>query len=349
MFAAFAGMLIMIVSMLIMIVSMLIMIVSMLIMIVSMLIMIVSMLIMIISMLIMIVSMLIMAVSMLKMIVSMLIMIVSMLIMIVSMLIMVGSVSLPMAGMLKITGNAPENTAGRIPAGKAVWLKEIIMGGRDYVPANDAVFDKWFKFMNQYVNGKCSGQSPEWTHIPQEALTTLTGAYAAWYTAYSMTIGPHTKVDTEAKNDAKKAAKAVIRPFVNQYLRFPPVTDEDRTAMGIPNHDNTRTRIGAPATKPVFAIEVKTIRSLTIPFHEEGVKSRGIPYGFNGAVVSWDVPAAPVTDPKKLTHSELATRSPHVLSFEEADRGKMVYIALQWQNESGRKGKFTAIQTAFIP
>jgi hypothetical protein len=88
----------------------------------------------------------------------------------------------------------------------------------DYIPGNDAAFNTWYKFLNQYVNGKCTGQSPEWTHIPQDALAAQQSAYAAWYNAYALTFGPHTPVETEAKNDAKKAAKAAVRPFVNQYL-----------------------------------------------------------------------------------------------------------------------------------
>ncbi|MDR1374422.1 MAG: hypothetical protein LBJ24_05555 [Treponema sp.] len=217
----------------------------------------------------------------------------------------------------------------------------------DYVPARDADFDKWFIFLVQYVNAKCLDST--WTHIPQAARTELTGARNAWTTAWTNVQGPHTKVDTEAKNDAKKAAKAVVRPFVNQYLRYEPVTDEDRTAMGIPNHDTIRTPIGRPGTIPVFTTEVRGIRSITLPFHEEGAKSHAIPYGFDGAVVSWEVSDTPVTDPKKLTRSELATSTPHTLHFEEADRGRTVYIALQWQNEKGEKGDFSAIQTAIVP
>jgi hypothetical protein len=64
-------------------------------------------------------------------------------------------------------------------------------------------------------------------------LTAIAAVYANWYTAYSKVLGPHTPVDTEAKNAAKKAAKKAVRAFVNQYLRFDPVTDEDRTAIGI--------------------------------------------------------------------------------------------------------------------
>jgi hypothetical protein len=94
----------------------------------------------------------------------------------------------------------------------------------DYLTLGDPVFDQPYKFMCQYVNGKCSGAEPEWTRIPAAARTGLNNGCAA-------TIGPHTPVDTDAKNDAKKDAKGVIRPFVNQYLRFPPVTNEDRTAI----------------------------------------------------------------------------------------------------------------------
>jgi hypothetical protein len=37
----------------------------------------------------------------------------------------------------------------------------------DYLALIDAVFNQFFKFMVQYVTAKCSGASPEWTHIPQ--------------------------------------------------------------------------------------------------------------------------------------------------------------------------------------
>jgi hypothetical protein len=220
---------------------------------------------------------------------------------------------------------------------------------KEYIPDNDGKFDKFWEFMNRYVGQKCGGNRPEWTHIPPEALSKMNEAYAVWAAAYAGIVGPHTPVDTEAKNNAKKAGKKVIRAFVNQYLRFPPVTDEDRTAMGVPNRDTTRTPVGVPKTKPVFNIEIKGIRSVTIPFRDEGTESHAIPTGFGGAVVSWDPSDTPIKDPKKLTRSELATRSPHVLTFEEEDRGKIVYVSLQWQNKKGQKGDFSAIQMAIIP
>ncbi|MDR2793324.1 MAG: hypothetical protein LBB61_06615, partial [Treponema sp.] len=78
---------------------------------------------------------------------------------------------------------------------------------KDYLALPDAEFERFYKYMNQYVDGKCTGSTPEWTHIPQIARTEMADAYAAWNVAYGRTIGPHTPVDTEAKNDAKDAAK----------------------------------------------------------------------------------------------------------------------------------------------
>jgi hypothetical protein len=201
--------------------------------------------------------------------------------------------------------------------------------GKDYVPKKDADFDVWFKFMIQYVAKKCSIIPPataaEWTHIPAEVRAALADAYAFWYTLYLAVIGPHTPVDTQAKNNAKKAAIAKIRPFVNQYLRFLPVTDEDRTAMGIPNRDTIPTPI-EPTTRPEFALTLKDIRQIGIVFWDQGKSSkhRAIPYGMNGAVVLWEVRPDPPDKPENLSKSALATRTRFTLEFEEPERGKTV-------------------------
>jgi hypothetical protein len=69
----------------------------------------------------------------------------------------------------------------------------------------------------------------------------------------------------------------------------------------------------------------------------------------NGAVISWDILDAPPANASLLRNTALATRTPHILTFGEEDRGKTVYIAMQWQNEKGHRGKFSEIQWAVIP
>jgi hypothetical protein len=50
-----------------------------------------------------------------------------------------------------------------------------------------------------------------------------------------------------------------------------------------------------------------------------------------------------------MTNTVLATRSPHLLHFDEEERGKRVYITLQWQNESGIRGDPAEMQMAIVP
>jgi hypothetical protein len=221
----------------------------------------------------------------------------------------------------------------------------------DFIPGMEAAFDSWLKFLIQYVTQKCSGASPEWTHIPQAVLTALANVYAAWYTAYSKMQGPHTKVDTEAKDDAKAVAKAMVRPFISQYLRFYPVTNEDRTAMGIPNHDPHPTPINPPETGPSFSIIQIGPGTLGIVYRNGEKGKRGSkPKGVENVRIYMGVSDEPVTDQEKLPWSKKATKCPHIIRFREADRGKRVYFACKWElRKEGGESPWSEIQSEIIP
>jgi hypothetical protein len=222
---------------------------------------------------------------------------------------------------------------------------------KSFIPSSYPLYDTFFKNVCQYVNTKCTGGTPEWTHIPAAERTALNDAYADWYTFYARVKVPHTKADTAAAKAAFTRSKKVLARFIRVWFRgFPDiVTDEDLAAMNIPPIDKTHTPIGRPTTRPVFHIVVKDTRLLAIYFQDQDTESRAIPYGMNGAVISWGIFDAPPSGPEALMHTELATRTPHLLHFAEEDRGKTVYIALQWQNESGVRGDSTEMQSAIIP
>jgi hypothetical protein len=233
---------------------------------------------------------------------------------------------------------------------------------KDYIPARDADFDRWFSFLYQYVSKKCAGNPPEWTHIPQAALTKLGEVHAAWKTAYGATIGPHTPVETEAKNNAKTAAKAVIRSFVNQYLRYPPVTNEDRKAMGIPNWDTVPTPIPKPEAQPeadisypgVHMVELNHIRTVGAakddPRSDYGVR---IFWGILGPATEHDKfrLSEPPVSGEDLPHSTFTHRQRYRFNFD-GDSGKTVYFCLRYENEKGGEegeGPFGPIFSAIIP
>ncbi|MDR1862372.1 MAG: hypothetical protein LBQ67_00470 [Treponema sp.] len=234
------------------------------------------------------------------------------------------------------------------------------MARRDYIPSNSAEFDRFFKFMNQYVAQKCDGQTPEWTHILAPARTAMADAYTAWYTAYSQTIGPHTPVETEAKNDAKKAAEQVIRPFVQQYLMFPPVTNEDRTAMGLHNPDLVKTPVPKPVNQAeadltfpgIHLVELQKIRPVSgaVPDRRSDYGVR-IHYGIlDAATAKGRITAAPQTG-DDLPHSVFTRRKKHRFNFDGSS-GKTVYFCLRYENGKGGEegqGPFGPILSAVIP
>jgi hypothetical protein len=221
----------------------------------------------------------------------------------------------------------------------------------DYIPSNPAKFDAFFKNIVQYVSDKCSGATPAWTHIPQAALTELVAKYAAWSAAYGPTLKPTcTKQERDEMRRVLKISQKYLRGFVNAWLRYhPAVTNDDKEKMGLHIPDPTPTPASDPTTRPEFNIKVKDIRTLSLLFHDEGSERRAKPKGIGGAVIRWIVQDHPAVNVRELTNSFLATRTPYTMVFTDEERGKIVSIAMQWQNRKGRKGSFSEIQSAIVP
>jgi hypothetical protein len=200
------------------------------------------------------------------------------------------------------------------------------------------------------VTEKTSGESPAWAHIPSEKVTALATQYTAWHMAYQKTIAPHTPVDTGAKNDARKTAVKVVRPFVAQFLKFEPVTDEDRTAMRIRNRDTTRSTIGVPTTRPVIT-DIKTLGGFQVELRFQDMAtpgSKAIPYGFSGCLLHFVWGAERVADYAALVQGQLMTRSPWTLALPPEAEKTYLSCAPRWQNAKGEVGPWGEIQTTVI-
>ncbi|MDR2177201.1 MAG: hypothetical protein LBP20_04060, partial [Treponema sp.] len=78
------------------------------------------------------------------------------------------------------------------------------------------------------------------------------------------------------------------------------------------------------------------------------VKHPPRPPRYNGAVARYKVGGPPPATHKELTSSRLLTRPREILTFEDTDLGRTLYIALYWQNEKGRLGPPSPIQSHVI-
>jgi hypothetical protein len=229
------------------------------------------------------------------------------------------------------------------------FIGEFVMV--DYIPRKDAAFDAFFRFLVEYVAKKVMSEKPAWPHIPTAAVEQLMSIYDAWHTAYLAVLKPHTMVETKTKNNAKKAGITAIRPFVNQYLRFLPVMDEDRAAMGIHNPDKHPTPIKPPTVGPLFSIDQLGPAQLGIVYRSSEHGRKGSkPVGAQGARIYYGVFDVPPASQKALPASVWATRCPHSIMFREGDRGKRVYFALKWEirRENG-ESPWSEIQSEIVP
>jgi hypothetical protein len=108
---------------------------------------------------------------------------------------------------------------------------------------------------------------------------------------------------------------AFLRTFIDHYLKYSPVTNEDRLAMGVPIHDTTRTPIGAHTTRALLS-SLKALGGFQVEarFHDETqTTGHAIPYGCKGCMLLYDYGDEKITDYAKLTKSVLrlqSTRSP---------------------------------------
>jgi hypothetical protein len=215
----------------------------------------------------------------------------------------------------------------------------------DYVPQNAAQFFAFMENLLEHVRGKTG----EWGHIPQAAFDNLLSLFGNFQTAFNDTMGPHTSAQNLARREAQAACTAALRPFVNQYLRFPPVTNVDRLEMGVPNHDTIRTDHTVVTEEVDFVIHLSSIRELVIDFWVQGMAHKAKPQGYDGAVIIWGIRDKPPETPDELEHHAMASRTPFTLHFEETERGKNVYVGLAWQNERGIIGQWSAYKSAIIP
>ncbi|MDR0375599.1 MAG: hypothetical protein LBH85_07745 [Treponema sp.] len=218
------------------------------------------------------------------------------------------------------------------------------------IPHRDADFDGWFENITNYVETMTGGETPAWTHIPREKAAALRERRVAWRAAYAKTLGPHTTVDTKAKNDRRGEAEAFVRPFMAQYLMFDPVTAEDRRAMRMHERDVTHTPIPAPATRPVIT-DLKPLGGfqVEIRFHDEPTPgSRAIPYGDNGCLLSYVWGAGRVSDYAALLQTKLMTRSPWTITLPPESQQAFLSCAARWQNEKGELGPWSDVQHVVI-
>ena len=220
---------------------------------------------------------------------------------------------------------------------------------KDYLPRNPLQLLNWSAGMVEYVdrsNQRWDIRDPRM----EQQLDAIRDAQARLDTALLPFRGEATTSQRVARDEAAKHLKALIRPFVKQFLMFPPVSNEDRTAMGLNSPSATRTvSRGRPTELVEFQIVTVAPKILTLRFKQSGASHNAKPSGYKGAVVAYTVSDAKPATPEDCRHIISATRTPFRLIFDAAERGKTVWVAMCWQNARGERGVFSKFKNHLIP
>ncbi|MDR0599999.1 MAG: hypothetical protein LBG84_07965 [Treponema sp.] len=221
----------------------------------------------------------------------------------------------------------------------------------DYLNLTDGDFDVFFKRLIQYAEQKCSGSPAAWTHIPAPERARLADAYTAWRAAYERTLVPHSKVETEAKNEAKQAGKTVIRSFVNRFLRedWEAVTTEDRLYLEIHVKDHTPTPHPAPEDKPAVeaAPSGKGKHTVTAINPQTGNKKK--PALVRGAAFAHRVRG--LNEPKNRAEdmpSVFQTGTSRDFQYGEESYGLTADYACAYEAENGLRGPWSDVVSVII-
>jgi hypothetical protein len=150
----------------------------------------------------------------------------------------------------------------------------------DYIPRPDGAFLEWVKNLYAYALTHYTGWS---VPSPQTSLETPLNAYDGAYTAAQ---NPNRgKADVLRKNETRKALETAIRVYVKAYLiNNPAVTDEDKTAMGLPVYSHTRpaTRCRCLTPAPSFLSTREPAAASSSPTKTKGANTGASPTAFMG-------------------------------------------------------------------
>jgi hypothetical protein len=156
-------------------------------------------------------------------------------------------------------------------------------------------------------------------------------------------------VDTARAREAFAALVRRMRWLHGRKFFSPPMQDHDYARLGLRPPDRIRTEHVVVNELVEFDLSLRGIREIVVNFWIEGAGHRAKPARCDGAVLVWDTAGAPPERPTDLANHVLATRTPHILEFDETARGKCVWVALAWQNERGITGPWSQYKSAFVP
>jgi hypothetical protein len=239
--------------------------------------------------------------------------------------------------------------------GRKTAQKELLMASKDYIKGSYTEFDAQFKLIVETVEKNIAGSTPVWPHISRQEHTKIAVAYEDWHPKHvAAELPTRSKVDVEARVEARKRDEPVLRSFCQRFFYAYPdiVTDAQLEGMSLRLHDKTKTIHGKPQWRVAIEIEPSKTRTHTIRWHVAETHGKAVPDDCNGWVLVYKVlePGESVPlDGEEMGHSQLVTRNPYVVEHKSGDEGKRIVYCGAFQSKSrGLLGNWGEVVVAVL-
>ena len=209
------------------------------------------------------------------------------------------------------------------------------MNNPPYFPAPLAAQLAWFINFDSLITA-----APATYGLVAGDAVNIAAAVGPLQAAYDLASDPGTRTSvTIAARDAAFAnARAVCFPYAVTISQDASVTNANKLAVGVTPRSTVRTTVPTPTAVPVLAhVSSASLRALVTATNSETPGRKAAPLGCTTEFY-WTVGTVAATDPEQLKYQGKRTRFPTEITFDAADRGKIVTVAARYSKRNGTAG-----------
>lgn len=208
-----------------------------------------------------------------------------------------------------------------------------------YIPQTDSGFADWS--LNFHTLTTATPTAYGLTAPQAAAYAALDDDYQAAYIA-ATDPSTRTPVTVAAKDTAKFTAVALARELAQIVKADPDTTDMQLTELGITVDKFPATPVPTPTTFPLLDFLSATPGVHRLQFRDSDTPTtKAKPPGAISMEVWTDIGTVVAPTPSAAAFYGDKTKSPFIVEYDEADRGKISTIFARWKTQTGKVGPWS--------
>lgn len=217
---------------------------------------------------------------------------------------------------------------------------------KDFLPTSDLHLLNWSANFDQGINA-----DPTSIGLTTTQASAYTAAHQLFSTRLATATDPATRTrgTVNAKNDARRALKALARELARIINAHPGVTNQQRIDLGLNPRKGEIHPIHAPTEPPLMEVIRAYARTLSVRVHALASDRRGKPEGVAGCSVFSYVGTAPPADLSEWTFQGNSTRTTFDIEFPPSTpAGAQVFLCACWYSPRAQPGPVCQPVSAYL-